>query len=63
MAAEALLAFRCYEPSEDERGLDPHRELATVGALLCNEALCHLRAISKSEIHALMLGGGTDVSG
>lgn len=55
MAAEALLAFASYRPSEDEAGIDPRLELATVGALLVNEGIQHLRAISKTEMRLVLI--------
>jgi hypothetical protein len=55
LAAEALLSFVSYQPSEDENGIDPRREQAIVGALLLNEGIAHLRAISKAEIRAVFV--------
>lgn len=55
MAADALLEFVSYRPSADADGIDPHREAALAGALLVNEAIGHLRAISKTDIRIVTM--------
>jgi hypothetical protein len=59
LAAESLLAFVAYRPNPDDPR-SPELELALVGALLVNEAIGHLRAISRADIKAIVVNVGGD---